>query len=115
MKTTLIILTLVMSSMAIAESKAPRSERGERGERITERLNLTEAQQEQFKLTMQNKHEKMQAAMEVVHEETKAELATFLTEDQLQQMEDSMEKRHELRKHSKDHKQMRQHRSAPNN
>ena len=113
MKTTLMFLTLAVSTFAIAGSErmAPRAERGDR---IVENLNLTEAQQEQFKLVMQNKHEKMKAAMEVVHEEIKAELATFLTDDQLAKFEENMEKRHELRQHSKEHKKMRKHRQAPN-
>ena len=111
MKTTLIALTLVVSSIAIAGSKAPRAERGMR---IAENLNLTETQQEQFKIVMQNKHEKIQAAMEVIHQETKAEMATFLNDDQLKTLEESMQKRHDMKKHRKEHKKMRKH-HAPKN
>lgn len=105
-KTTLLVITLAASSLVFAgsERKAPRADRSDR---IAEKLNLTEAQQEQFKIVMQSKHERMKAAMEVIHEEIINELSTFLSDDQMQKVKEHQEQRQDLRQHVREHKKMR--------
>ncbi len=72
------------------------------GDRDHNPLNLTAEQQEQMKVVKQAAHEKLQAARAEIHAETKTQMATFLTEEQLAQMES-------LSSHRKEHAQMRQH------
>lgn len=103
LKTTFIALT-VFSFAAVAGPHHKHHE--DKYDRIAEKLELTESQQVQLKEVMQAKHEKIKAAMELIHNETKAELSAFLSDEQVEKLQKRMEKRKEMRKFAKAHKKM---------
>ncbi len=67
-------------------------------------LGLDEAQQAQMQAVKQKQHERMQAAREEIMADSKAEMATFLTTEQMEKLES-------MHEHRKEHAQMRKHKS----
>ncbi len=90
MKTTYLILMVLFSGQVLAN---PNNER-------SNPLNLTEEQQQQMQAVKQATHERMQAAREEIMADSKAQMAKFLTAEQMAQMES-------LQAHRKQHTQLR--------
>jgi phosphoenolpyruvate-protein kinase (PTS system EI component) len=92
MKTKLIILlvSLTLTSMVIAcpGGKKHRQNGDNRMEKITQELNLTEQQAAQFKVAAEVRKDKMKQARQNIQEESKADLAQFLSPEQMQILED---------------------------
>ena len=90
MKTTQFILMLVFAGQVFAGH-------GERGENA---LGLTDDQKVQMQEVKQRTHERMEAARASIMIESKAEMAEFLTAEQLEKMT-------QMHEHRKEHGQMR--------
>jgi Spy/CpxP family protein refolding chaperone len=98
MKTKLLILIISLSTaslvMACPGGKGKRIHSGEdKMVKITQELNLTEEQAAQFKIAAEVRKDKMQQAMDNIQAESKAELAQFLTPEQMQLLEEKKEQR----------------------
>lgn len=97
MKTKLIILiaslTLTSMVMACPGGKKHRQSDDARMGKITQELNLTEDQAAQFKIAVEVRKGKMKQAMENIHAESKAELAQFLSPEQMQLLEEKKQQR----------------------
>jgi len=97
MKTKLLIiaLSLTFSSLILAGSGGKHKggkNYGERKNKLASALNLTEEQRPQFDAVMVKKHESMKAAMQIIHEDTKAQLAQFLNAEQMQTLNERKQK-----------------------
>lgn len=99
MKTTTLILMLLISAQITA---GPRG--GDNG------LNLTETQKEQMAAVKERTQARMHEAKTEIHAQAKAEMAEFLTADQLAAVEERMAHRQEHAKLRKEHKQMKRER-----
>ena len=82
MKTVQFILILFFSSQTIAGPKNKDFD-----------LGLTEDQKAQMQVVKQNRQERMEAALEVIKEQAHAEMAEFLTAEQMQQVIERQEHR----------------------
>ncbi|MBL4659925.1 MAG: hypothetical protein JKY19_06185 [Alcanivoracaceae bacterium] len=93
MKTKLLIaaLTLTIGTLAIA---CPGGKH-----RVASTLNLTDEQRQKFEVVMTEKGESMQAAMAVVHGDTRVKLAEFLSEEQLQTLDERKNRHAGMRRH----------------
>lgn len=96
MKTMSFILTLFFTSQTIAGPKDKDFD-----------LNLTEDQKAQMQVVKQNRQERMEAALEVIKEQAHAEMAEFLTAEQMQQVIERQESRETYRGTKKDRKMAR--------
>ncbi len=97
MKTKILILALTLSMAAFASSN-PDKERGKRHMgKVVQELNLNAEQKQQFEAIMQEKDDKVHAAMETIHNDMKAQLSKVLTEEQMQILESRRQKMDERR------------------
>ena len=100
MKTKLLIaaLSLTIGTLAIA-CPGGKHKNKERTHRAASELNLTDEQRQKFDTVMAEKGESMQAAMAVIHGDTRVKLAEFLSEEQLKIMDDRKSKHAGMRRH----------------
>ena len=101
MKTTYLILMVLLSTQVIANPK---------GERDNP-LNLTDEQKQQMQVVKQATHDRLQAAREEIMADSKAQMAKFLTAEQLEQMESLQAHRKQHAQMQKNHKKMKRHRN----
>jgi Spy/CpxP family protein refolding chaperone len=104
MKTKLLIiaLSLTFSSLILAcpdGKQACGKHKGERKNKLASALNLSEEQRPKFDAVMVKKHESIKAAMQVIHEDTKAQLAQFLTAEQIQTLDERKKKHRSMKLH----------------
>ena len=92
MKSTQLILMLIFAGQVAA---GPRENR-------MEGLDLTDEQKTQMVALKEKQQEKLKQARESIMAEGKAEMATFLTAEQMEKME-------QMHEHRKEHGQMRKH------
>ena len=104
--TAIILGSLLISSMALADHPAGGKHKGKHKDRLISKLELTEEQKqpvadilkEQWKKGREIRHsafEQIRPQMEALHEETKERLAGVLTEEQLQKYDKMSSRRHE--------------------
>lgn len=91
-KLLLIILTLTITSIAMACPSEKRAEM--RKQRVAEKLNLTAEQQQRFEEIMETKHENLMAAKQQINAESKAQLEQVLSAEQMQMLEERSHRRH---------------------
>ena len=111
MKTKLLILIISLSAaslvMACPGGKGKRNHSAEgKMEKITQELNLTEEQAAQFKAAAEVRQGKIKQAMQDIHAESNAELAQFLSPEQMQLLEekkDLRKNRKAKRKNNREH------------
>ena len=116
MKTKLILMAVLLTSSSVLfagscdneKRKGPHGE-GAKGKQFRQHvlsdLNMSEAQQKSFDIIMANKKEKMKAAMDVIHNDTKSELSEILTEEQMQLLEEKQQKKGKFKKRMKKREQ----------
>ena len=98
MKTKLLILIISLSVttlvLACPGGKGKRNHSGDvKMAKITQELNLTEEQAVQFKVAAEARKDKMKQAMKNIHAESKAELAQFLSPEQMQILDEKKQQR----------------------
>jgi Spy/CpxP family protein refolding chaperone len=79
--------------MACPGGKKHRLSGEKRIDKLTQELNLTEDQAAQFKVAAEVRKEKIKQAMEIIHVQSKAELAQFLSPEQMQLLEEKKQQR----------------------
>lgn len=85
-----LVLTLPLTAMAFpGGDQGPEGRHGQRIERLTKELNLTDEQKTKVEAVFKEQHEKFKA----VHEETKSKLSTVLSPEQMTKM-DELKKQH---------------------
>ena len=104
--TAIILGSLLVSSMALADHQDGAKHRGKHKDRLLSQLELTEEQKqpvadilkEQWKKRWEIKRsamEQVKPQMEALHEETRQRLTDVLNEEQLQKYDELSSKRHE--------------------
>lgn len=94
-KTLIFALTLSISVIATASSNGGCGNR--HMEKLGQDLNLSVEQQQQFEAIMQDKDDKVHAAMESIHNDMKAQLSKVLSDEQMQMLESKRQRMDERR------------------
>ena len=99
MKTKLLIIALSLSFTSLVLACPGGKNHGERKNKMASALKLSEDQHVKFEAIMVKKHESTKAAMQIIHEDTKAQLAEFLSAEQIQTLDEHKQKHRKMRRH----------------